>query len=544
MSAMLKGRLFAARKSPVLTNTKEGWHETSCRGMSDTGWLLESISETHTFHLVALILLTILVRLQIFFHLDEVIVGWRPTDNASIALNYLRNGFHLLYPQIYWGGNGPGYVEMEFPIVQYSTALLYKLFGVHDAVALIIPLSSVVGLVIVMYSLARTLFGVPAALITAILVAVSPVLSRDSQRLNVDPTMIFFSALGVYAFIRWISEKKLLFFLMSGTAVSLAILLKPTAALLGIPLLYLFWTTNGRRFLWQRRTWQFAAMTLLPAILWYYHAYRLSQEYHNTFGILFNGMTKLSTARLLLDPAFYKAVIEKILVYQITPFASLFFLYACFIRGEKRLGYVVHVWLFAVLIYILVAGEGAKWGQQYLLPILLPGSLMAAVGFIRLLPRLESYFRPVLSRRMLWIMLGIVFISTVIPASLLLQRRDFFSVLGNAERRSGLRLGKVMEPGSLIIVVNSMMDSVTPDKSMTTPDVFYFTQHRGWYVSSAWLTEHLVEQLKSQGAHYLVVSGFFVSDFEARQSALFKWLRSRYKIVVDSNEGLVVNLCS
>ena len=40
--------------------------------------------------------------------------SWRQTDTAAIARNFYYNGFNILYPQIDWGGAGPGYVESEF----------------------------------------------------------------------------------------------------------------------------------------------------------------------------------------------------------------------------------------------------------------------------------------------------------------------------------------------------------------------------------------------------------------------------------------------
>jgi len=41
---------------------------------------------------------------------------WREADIASIARNYYREDMNLFSPRIDWRGDGPGYVEMEFPI--------------------------------------------------------------------------------------------------------------------------------------------------------------------------------------------------------------------------------------------------------------------------------------------------------------------------------------------------------------------------------------------------------------------------------------------
>ena len=58
--------------------------------------------------------------------------SWRQSDVAAIARNFFQNGFRFGYPQIDWGGNAPGYVGTEFPILPFIAALCYKLAGVHE----------------------------------------------------------------------------------------------------------------------------------------------------------------------------------------------------------------------------------------------------------------------------------------------------------------------------------------------------------------------------------------------------------------------------
>ena len=94
--------------------------------------------------------LTFAAQLAVLSQRDVVILEWRPTDLAAIALNYYRNGFDFLHPQILWGGNGPGYVEMEFPLTPVlASPCCIRVFGVHDWVALAIPMMFGIGLAVV-----------------------------------------------------------------------------------------------------------------------------------------------------------------------------------------------------------------------------------------------------------------------------------------------------------------------------------------------------------------------------------------------------------
>jgi hypothetical protein len=104
------------------------------------------LSDTRQYHVPLLLAFSVVTRIGAFFHIDTVTLGWRQSDLSSIAMNYLANGFRLAYPQIDWGGAGPGYVEMEFPIIPYLTAVLYKVFGVHDVLALVIPFVCGIGI--------------------------------------------------------------------------------------------------------------------------------------------------------------------------------------------------------------------------------------------------------------------------------------------------------------------------------------------------------------------------------------------------------------
>lgn len=82
-------------------------------------------------HAVLLVIaVAILIRLPLAFLplTYSAMYVWRQADTASIAHNFVYNG-NILYPQINWGGNGPGYVEAEFQFYTYIVSRLYNWFG-------------------------------------------------------------------------------------------------------------------------------------------------------------------------------------------------------------------------------------------------------------------------------------------------------------------------------------------------------------------------------------------------------------------------------
>lgn len=57
---------------------------------------------------------------------------WRQADCLSIAKNYYEQGMHFFEPEIHFQGEMKGKAVSEFPILNYTAALLWKLFGEQE----------------------------------------------------------------------------------------------------------------------------------------------------------------------------------------------------------------------------------------------------------------------------------------------------------------------------------------------------------------------------------------------------------------------------
>jgi hypothetical protein len=97
-------------------------------------------------------------------------------------------------------------------------------------------------------------------------------------------------------------------------------------------------------------------------------------------------------------------------------------------------------------------------------------------------------------------------------------------------------------PEDLVIVVDADMNRVTPERSMTPPEVFYFSDRRGWYQAMAWLTPEKIERLKAEGARYLAVSANDADRFRQDYASLYESCSSRYVRLLDSDDGIVYRL--
>jgi 4-amino-4-deoxy-L-arabinose transferase-like glycosyltransferase len=496
-------------------------------------------------HALGLGLLFLLARLDVLRRLGSPVLGWRPADLAGVALGYLRHGFNFMYPEVLWGGNGPGYVEMEFPLVPFVTALLYKVFGVQQWVCLVVPTATGIALMFVTYRLAQYLFDDVAALIAAAVVAVSPTfVLLTSTGLWADPPMVLFGTIALYMFVCWADSGALWQLVAAVCCMCLAVLLKLTALYLGLPILFIFVSRYGRS-VWRQPVFLAAGVCMLaPPTLWYLHAYHLYTLHHHTFGILMGGYRKFGTFGLLTDPRFYARVSLKTALYQLTPLAALSAGYAL-LRNQARSMPLLRIWAISLAAYVLVCAQGVDLGHyHYLLPVLPLGAVLAGAGALPLWRRSAATAASLVSRFQVFALVSTLLVVSVAGANYVFLHRDVALLYREwqQQKATGEHVGRVTVPDSLLLVVDEQMDAVQPERSMTPPDVFYFADRHGWYLSMAWLTGQRIEDLHSHGARYLVISGIASQAFRSTRSSLREDLSRKYRVVFDDDDGLVFDM--
>ena len=100
----------------------------------------QPVAPPERLHAPLLFVLAVLGRAHVFFAPEALVLGWRQADMLSVTRNFARHGYRLFWPQIDWGGAGPGYVEMEFPLLPWLGALLQRLVGPYEFLPVLLPL--------------------------------------------------------------------------------------------------------------------------------------------------------------------------------------------------------------------------------------------------------------------------------------------------------------------------------------------------------------------------------------------------------------------
>lgn len=196
-----------------------------------------------------LIFLTFVLRL---YRLDGPVAdwhSWRQADTAAVARNFLRFGFDPLRPRFDDLSNVPsgkdnpqGYRMVELPIYQSLGFGLYHLLkflpGITIEISLrLISITSSLGIMVILYQMAKKDLGILTALGTLLLIGFLPYSLFFSRAILPEMLAVFWALAAIFIYDRLRGSGGRI---VSGLFAGLTLLTKPTAGFLLLPLLY-FW---------------------------------------------------------------------------------------------------------------------------------------------------------------------------------------------------------------------------------------------------------------------------------------------------------------
>jgi 4-amino-4-deoxy-L-arabinose transferase-like glycosyltransferase len=439
--------------------------------------------------------------------------SWRQADVAMIAENFYRHGFALFYPRINWAGTAAGYVGTEFPLVPFLAALLYKIFGVQAWVGRAVSVGFFALSVPVFYRLVRQTSDAHTALWAVVIYALTPLSIFASRAFMPDMASLSLSLVALALFATWLERAPHApLFLATSLVISLAILVKLPAVLIGVPLLAMAWGTYGVRAVYRRELVALAVLALSGPLAWYTHAYRISLTYppYHFFG---TGVLEL------VGVDWYLEIAHRLATSSLTPLVAAVMLVGLFVRACTADAWVFHWWLLALLGFIVLAGWGNHEHDWYQLPLVPVAAALAgracAWGFGRVARRAGA--TPARLGAAIFVA-GLATVSYVCLAPHYEPKRL-------AWWQAGLALNRVAPPEALVLIAD-----------YGDPTAFYYSQRHGWHflqdfgsapVDSQQAIDEL-ERRRRDGAQYLA---FVTPTFRwlERYPAFRAHLEARYR---------------
>jgi hypothetical protein len=299
--------------------------------------------------------------------------SWRQSDVATIARNFLQNGFRFGYPQIDWAGNAPGYVGTEFPILPFIAAVCYKFAGAHEWIGRTQAVILFAVSLPFFFLLVREIFGSTAAVWASFFYCFTPLNVFAGRSFMPDVPSLSFAIVGLYFFLRWVQHSESSSFFVAAIAISLSFLIKVTSIVIIAPLVYLAVVAfsgrqNSRKGDLQIApavletaapcvgAWRaplkfvlFTAIALLPSAIWYSHAYEVAQKFypHHSFGA---GGIRIESF------SWYGHIGQQTLISSLTPALSVMALVGLFVphSRDRRYSRLFHWWLAAMIVFVIV----------------------------------------------------------------------------------------------------------------------------------------------------------------------------------------------
>jgi 4-amino-4-deoxy-L-arabinose transferase-like glycosyltransferase len=421
--------------------------------------------------------------------------SWRQTDVAAIARNYFENGFHFARPQIDWAGDQPGFVGTEFPILPFTAAIAYKFFGVQEWIGRLQTILAFAFSLPFLFAIVRRTFNETAAMYALFFYSFAPLSIAAGRALMPDMPALALALAGFYFFWRGLagsddgrthdsaaSDGGSYNLLVASMVAGLALLIKPPMATIAAPMAAVAWRKFGIEMFRRPLLWLVALIALLPSVFWYWHAYRIAQQFypHHFFGaggvrimsVSWYWHIALQTCTSTLTPILFAIAVLGILVSRNNPRAA-----------------PLRWWLIAMMMFIIVVGYGNRhqWYQLPLVPI------AAAFG--------GAGLRFAEKKSNLGVVVGLLI---AFLAFSFFYSRQSFTPAAEGLWRLGRELDDRTRPNALIIAADD-----------GDPTVFYYAHRKGWHflekngvydgnpANSAQVISNL-ERLRGQGATHLV----------------------------------------
>jgi 4-amino-4-deoxy-L-arabinose transferase-like glycosyltransferase len=456
--------------------------------------------------MLALVVLTLAVRLV---DVDEPFLDlqtWRQADTAAVARNYYEEDFDFFHPRVDWRGDTPGYVEMEFPLYNYLTACGYWLVGgAKEWVGHLLSALFSAATIPLLYALAWTFYGTAAARIACFVFAVDPLDVFYGRAIMPDATMLFFSVGAVLFFLRWTESQRASTYVAAVVFAALAFLVKIPTLYLGLPLLFLAWQRFGTSTFRQPALWGYAVLTLGPTLAWYWWGFTLFEQTHLTYGIWNRyGYAKWGNLDVLGQPSFYRLMLARLWGVALTPVGFVLLVAGALMSVRDRRERVLHVWLLAIVAFVLIAAEGNRIHKHYQLPFVPVAAVFAGKALGALWShgfRLRALGAPAVRAAVVAACLVAMTAFSYVHATPLFAVQPFYQ----AQWEIGRDVDGLIPKDALLVTGEIDDNKGTPYRSQS-PILLYFAHRKGWQLVPEEFTDpNRLRDLAARGARYFLV---------------------------------------
>ncbi|MEC2061467.1 ArnT family glycosyltransferase [Bacillus stercoris] len=160
------------------------------------------------------------------------------------AVKSMTQSFHNFF---YASFDPSGFVTVDKPpVVLWVQTIFALIFGVHTWSVILPQALAGVGSVFLLYRMIKPTFGVGAARIAALVMALTPIAAAVSRTNNIDSMLVFTLLLGSACLLRAVKQGKLVWLLTAFALIGLAFNMKMMQAFMVLPAFVIFYLIASR----------------------------------------------------------------------------------------------------------------------------------------------------------------------------------------------------------------------------------------------------------------------------------------------------------
>lgn len=458
--------------------------------------------------------LTVGLRL---YHISAPVADWhsfRQVDTAGVAVGFMRFGFDILHPRyedlsnIQSGKDNPmGYRMVELPMYQYVAATLAKTFTQLpvEVWLRLVNIAACVGTALVLVLLVTRFANSMTGLLAGGVYALLPYGMFYGRAILPDTFAVFWAVLGVWLVALYTDKKSWIWLVLAAVASAIALLAKPTAAFLLVPVAYLFLRSPKKNMVWILQMVLYGAITILPLYFWrkwivqFPEGIPVSEWLFNSNHIRFKGAW--------FHWIFAERVGDLILGYWGLILLGLGLL----VKSDKKEGAIFRWFLLGALSYVTIFATGNVQHDYYQIIIIPTLSIYVAKGLYFLLT--NTMFSRVAS----WM------VATICMLAMLgfswFTIRTFYWINRPEIIEAGKMADKILPKDAKVIA---------PYNGDTT--FLYYTKRQGWPLGF-----DIEDKIKKGATTYVTVSPTD-NDWET------KTLAEQYTILVRNDTYAIIDL--
>jgi len=471
----------------------------------------------------------------------------RQVENAMIARNFYENKLDIFYPYLNDYGKDPVYQLVEFQLIPFIGAVIYRILGgVYEPVLRCIIIFFFALSVVVLYKFVKYYFDETLALCSVFVFSFSPISIYLGRAFHYEMPMIFFMLLTLYCFSLWKDTMKPIYIFIFSISFGLALLLKAINFYIILILIYLALNKFREKIFKKAELYVFLGVTSMVVLSWYIHAHAVMVKFPNKYSIYYInsfGYIWQMIKYWLVNPVFYKINFDNLVTYTLTPLGFTLAIVGFFLKMENKNELLIYVWLLSACI--LFAFVPAQAGQGYYqIHFLIPCGLLIGKSVKKLI-NLDFFNSGILNKK-LFVFCILIIVSVVVTRYSI----GFYRVPANFRNvvKAGAEIQRLTKKEDLIIA--SIENS---------PELLYYCNRNGWPLmideearrerdeteaidvsNRIYDPIRILEQFRKEGAAYFV-SASVEKEFLANQE-FSNYMFRNYRALTKNSEFIIFDL--